>query len=470
MGAGASTSKKKKDKAAAAAATSSGKADDKRRENKVDSGANGVGKVSMDATAADRGDKTVPEDDDDSEAVEGVEDIICRLAQAHPTQSPRRWESITQKLNRTMRKKKISGQPLKALLAKEGLCIPQRWVVEREQAEQDRARARLQKPEEKVQGGFGSSLFGKKKTPAAAPADKKQLGETAEDGIEMDDSDEAGETDTEFESDDEEGATAEQLAGSEEGPGSGYKRCSLSKYEVFSLMRRVHDRAGAGVTEAEDVAEEMERAGNMVGLLYEHLPAKTLKEMSQQNRIKSNLRQDSLVYGEMDLGHFLKVMVKLKRVHGHMMSKGGSFWDLGAGSGKMVIAAAMMHNFETAYGVECLEDLRAASRPILDRWRKEEAAKVSSVKEKIRVDFIFADAMKQAGWVSEATLLFVHTNLSAKNLIQLREKAGLMKVGAICLSVSLSAVDDEKWGLLAVEPVNTSWGSTKLYIHEKLVA
>ena len=43
-----------------------------------------------------------------------------------------------------------------------------------------------------------------------------------------------------------------------------------------------------------------------------------------------------------------QVMVKLKRIHGHMMSIGGSFWDLGAGSGKLVIAAAMMHNFEVS--------------------------------------------------------------------------------------------------------------------------
>ena len=48
--------------------------------------------------------------------------------------------------------------------------------------------------------------------------------------------------------------------------------------------------------------------------------------------------------------------------------------------------------------------------------------------------------------------------------------AALLQVGAICLSVSLAAVDNDKWGLLAVEPVQTSWGSTKLYIHEKLVA
>lgn len=41
-------------------------------------------------------------------------------------------------------------------------------------------------------------------------------------------------------------------------------------------------------------------------------------------------------------------MVKLKRIHGHMMSTGGSFWDLGSGVGKCVIAAAMMHNWEVS--------------------------------------------------------------------------------------------------------------------------
>lgn len=44
------------------------------------------------------------------------------------------------------------------------------------------------------------------------------------------------------------------------------------------------------------------------------------------------------------------------------------------------------------------------------------------------MDFIFADAMKQEGWVVEATVLFVHTNFSAENLRELRRKAGGMKV------------------------------------------
>lgn len=54
--------------------------------------------------------------------------------------------------------------------------------------------------------------------------------------------------------------------------------------------------------------------------------------------------------------------------------------------------------------------------------------KLKAAKASIRVDFIFADAMKQQGWVKEATLLLVHTNLSATNLRELRTRAGGMQV------------------------------------------
>ncbi|CAM9170214.1 unnamed protein product [Ectocarpus fasciculatus] len=395
--------------------------------------------------------------EESSEAFEGVEDVLCRLAQTHPTQTPERWELITQKLNRAMKNKKISAQPLKDIFAKEGLCIPQCWVVEKIQVEKDRALARAQKAAEK-KSGLGRTLFGKKK--------KKKTGEAQAVGeVKADD---ANETDTETESD--EDVADNPVAGTEEGQASGYKYKALSKYEVFSFMRRVHDRAGAAMIETEEAAEDMHKAKKMVDMLYEHLPVQTLKEISQQNRINAGLMQDSLAYGEVDMSHFLKVMVKLKRIHGHMMSTGGSFWDLGSGVGKCVIAAAMMHNWESCYGVECVEDLRAAARPTLERWRKEEVPKLNGVKAKIRVDFINADAMKQKGWVAEATLLFVHTNFSAKDMIEIRTKADGMKVGAIALSVSLAAVNDDKWGLLAMEQIKTSWGSANLYIHEKLAA
>ncbi|CAB1117936.1 unnamed protein product [Ectocarpus sp. CCAP 1310/34] len=376
------------------------------------------------------------------DAFEGVEDVLCRLAQTHPTQTPERWELITQKLNRAMRNKKISAQPMKDIFAKEGLCIPQCWVAEKTQAEKDRALARGQKSAEKKKGALGRTLFGKQKTVAAAVAgsDRNRTGEAQAVGEVK--ADEANEADTETESDED---VADHPAARTEGGASVYKYKALSKYEVFSFMRRVHDRAGAAIIETEEAVEDMREAKKMVDMLYEHLPVQTVKEISQQNRINANLMQDSVAYGEIDISHFLKVMVKLKRIHGNMMSAGGSFWDLGSGVGKCVIAAAMMHNWEpitsfshicfqrkkSCYGVECLEDLRAAARPTLERWRKEEVLKLNSVKAKIRVDFINADAMNQKGWVAEATLLFVHTNFSAKDIIEIKTKADGMKVRTV---------------------------------------
>ncbi|CAN0290255.1 unnamed protein product, partial [Ectocarpus sp. 13 AM-2016] len=345
------------------------------------------------------------------------------------------------------------------------------WVAEKIQTEKDRALARAHKSAEKKKGALGRTLFGKKtkkKTAAAvvAGSDRKKTGEAQAVGAIT--TDEANETDTETESD--EDVADDPAARTEGGLTSVYKYKALSKYEVFSFMRRVHDRSGAAIIETEEAVEDMRKAKKMVDMLYEHLPVQTLKEISQQNRINACLMQDSVAYGEIDISHFLKVMVKLKRIHGNMMSAGGSFWDLGSGVGKCVIAAAMMHNWESCYGVECLEDLRAAARPTLERWRKEEVPKLNSVKAQIRVDFINADAMKQKGWVAEATLLFVHTNFSAKDIIEIKTKADGMKVGAIALSVSLAAVNDDKWGLLAVEQIKTSWGVANLYIHEKIAA
>lgn len=45
----------------------------------------------------------------------------------------------------------------------------------------------------------------------------------------------------------------------------------------------------------------------------------------------------------------------------------------------------------------------------------------------VRVDFVYGDVMKQEGWVSEATLLLVNTNLSPTDMGTIRLRANGMK-------------------------------------------
>lgn len=232
------------------------------------------------------------------EAMEGVHEVLCRLAQVYPTQTPNRWDLITQNLNRTMKKKEIPAQPLKALFAKEGLCIPQCWRTEKENNVKDKALARAGKAVDSVKRTFGVSMFEKKKTAADLGKLKKEGNPSG--------SDLADDPDPELDYEIDKSVALGDTSAAGEGA-TGYTYQPLSKYEVFSFMRRVHDRVGAGVLETEQAVEDMEHAEKIVGVLYEHLSAETTKAMSQQNRMKAGLRRDSLVYGEMSIPHFLKV-------------------------------------------------------------------------------------------------------------------------------------------------------------------
>ena len=44
-----------------------------------------------------------------------------------------------------------------------------------------------------------------------------------------------------------------------------------------------------------------------------------------------------------------------------MQRPGGKFYDLGSGTGKPVIAAAILHNFDVCVGIEILEGLYSMS-------------------------------------------------------------------------------------------------------------
>jgi len=52
------------------------------------------------------------------------------------------------------------------------------------------------------------------------------------------------------------------------------------------------------------------------------------------------------------------VLIKwIQRAHNGCPEKGGTFVDLGSGSGKALLTAALIHNWENVVGIEMLEDL-----------------------------------------------------------------------------------------------------------------
>lgn len=197
-----------------------------------------------------------------------------------------------------MRKKGIPARPLKDLLAKQTMRLPQCWVTEIAENAKARELAKETAQLDEKKGVFGGKpvFGGKTKT-----FDKNVAGDLV-----------AGESDTEPESDleKEEGKgenPTDQEGGVVDGDGLVYMYQRLTKYEVFSYMQKLHDRTGPRLLETEEAKADIHRVEERVDALYEELPVGTAKAISQENAITAGLRHDSLAYGEIDTVFFLKV-------------------------------------------------------------------------------------------------------------------------------------------------------------------
>ena len=78
----------------------------------------------------------------------------------------------------------------------------------------------------------------------------------------------------------------------------------------------------------------------------------------------------SLTYGEIEFKSFYQIFRWIQQTfkdtdpdcwHNAFNNPGGSFIDLGHGTGKGVLCGALMHQFEKSWGIELLESLQALS-------------------------------------------------------------------------------------------------------------
>jgi tRNA G46 methylase TrmB len=75
------------------------------------------------------------------------------------------------------------------------------------------------------------------------------------------------------------------------------------------------------------------------------------------------------VYGKPDVGH--------SGYTGVLQQRGGLFYDIGSGTGKGVLAAAIAHEFASCIGIEVLEGLFVLSQDLLAAYNNKGKVKLS---------------------------------------------------------------------------------------------
>lgn len=90
--------------------------------------------------------------------------------------------------------------------------------------------------------------------------------------------------------------------------------------------------------------------------------------LSRSGRESSISSDRSLTYGEIVHGSFLQILDSVRKMVD--LPPGGTFVDLGCGTGKAVITAALSNlHFSTVWGIELLQPLAAAAAEVADRMK-----------------------------------------------------------------------------------------------------
>jgi hypothetical protein len=156
-------------------------------------------------------------------------------------------------------------------------------------------------------------------------------------------------------------------------------KSNTSDGEKTSTPEEVSQEAGAEPTKKKPLVideEFIEYIGDIYKDIVRPFPVSVGKAISKKERQELNLKETTLVYGELEYRPLAICFEKIKKKYGRpfigtsgpmgiLQEPGGKFYDLGSGLGKGCIAAALLHNFDICYGIEILEGLYSMSLDVV---------------------------------------------------------------------------------------------------------
>ncbi len=141
---------------------------------------------------------------------------------------------------------------------------------------------------------------------------------------------------------------------------------------------------------------------------------------------------------------------------------GEVFYDLGSGTGKAVLFAAILGGVAKATGVELVEDLYLAAERVRERY---EAGVRDTLPHRAEVAFRRGDMLEQD--LSDADIVFTHSTCFDDTLmLRLAEKLSGLRTGARVITVTKSLPSPD-FELIGHELHPLAWGEATLYYHRR---
>jgi hypothetical protein len=193
--------------------------------------------------------------------------------------------------------------------------------------------------------------------------------------------------------------------------------------------------------------------------------AKDASESERERRDFGALPDSTLTYGEIDFVSVGEIFETLKNRF-QSLPEGGVFYDLGSGSGKGVVAAALLGKFSQCKGIELLESLFSLS---LSMKSKFESMKESLLFDQAHLfdDFpgiqFFCSDFFQFDWTDADMILANSTCFSDEMMIRLGEVE--LKTGTIAISLT-QKIPGKNWIILETIRKDMSWGVATVHMQK----
>lgn len=211
----------------------------------------------------------------------------------------------------------------------------------------------------------------------------------------------------------------------------------------------------------------MEGKSAVYDYLIKHTPVKVGKKASSEEREAMVGADSTLTYGEIAFAPFATALHKIRDVYGGEQAMKGVFYDIGAGTGKPVFAAALLGDFSQCIGIEILTGLHGISLELQQRWQDKvlpalpEGTASASIDLRCE-DFLNVDMNNATVWFANSTCF------SDKLMGKLAEAVVDQEVGTFAITFTRS-LPSPKWKVLESELHQMSWGGATVYIQQKVL-
>jgi hypothetical protein len=154
--------------------------------------------------------------------------------------------------------------------------------------------------------------------------------------------------------------------------------------------------------------------------------------------------------------------------------QGTKFYDLGSGTGKAVLAARLLHDFESCNGIEIINNLHEVAVKLKHKFEQgdelvQHTQFVKADNPVPQIHFECGDFLETDSWF-DGDVVFINSTCFDEDLMEsLSKKCESLKSNSYVITFT-KPLDSKKFEILEKSRYAMSWGTATVYIHKRHVS